>query len=112
MRPAYCDKHGPQPFTQTSPKLAEKISAISSVSEVDIRRIEIDSGGKSFQYLVDVEFLKRFMLPVDQDIVVLRNCNKGLKQLNDRLIIQKITKEMKWVCPLCFNNNVLQLNTR
>jgi len=101
VRPAYCEKHGTQSFVQTSPKLAEESFDSSAVDATDIRSLEIHSSGKIFRYVVDVEFLKGFMHPSDRITIILKDRDKALKQLNDRLLVQRITNEMKWICPLC-----------
>jgi len=101
MKPAFCEKHGVQQFVMTSPLLAAAITQGESIKETDLRRLQIESLGKTFEYFVDREFLDEFMIAPDKRILILKDRDKPSKQLNDRLIIQKIVREMKWVCPVC-----------
>ncbi|WP_151638235.1 hypothetical protein [Noviherbaspirillum aerium] len=103
MKPAYCQKHGVQSFIQTSPRLAEEISGTGSVDDEEIRILQIISSEKTFEYMVDTEFLKGFRLPLEPHTAALKDRDKSVKQLNDRLLVQQVTNEMKWVCPLCLN---------
>ena len=99
MGPKYCVKHGFQPFISTSPRLAEAISSNQSVTHDDIRYLDFDLFGRNFRETVDPTFLENFGLPSHRGVVVLKDRDKNAKQLNDRLLIQKITKEMISVCP-------------
>lgn len=103
MKPAFCEKHGVQQFIMTSPRLAAAITQDESIKETDLRELQIETLGKTFEYFVDREFLDNLMIASGERILILKDRDKASKQLNDRLIIQKIVREMKWVCPVCLN---------
>jgi hypothetical protein len=103
MKPAFCEKHGVQKFVLSSPRLAAAIAQDESIKETDLRRLQIESLGKTFEYFVDREFLDNLLIASEEQILNLKDRDKKSKQLNDRLIIQKIVREMKWVCPVCLS---------
>lgn len=107
MKPAFCEKHGVQQFVITSPKLAAAITRSELIEEADLRKLQIDSFGKTFEYFVDSGFLSEFKIVSDEPTVILKDRDKASKKLNDRLIIQKIVREMKWVCPICLKTIIL-----
>ena len=104
MKPAFCEKHGIQQFIITSPRLAAAIAAGKLVEATDIRKLQIESLGKTFEYFVDREFLKGFQFDSNHQILTLKDRDTASKQLNDRLVIQKIVAKMEWVCPVCLKN--------
>jgi hypothetical protein len=106
MKPAFCEKHGVQQFVIASPRLAAAISLGKLIEATDIRKIKIEYLGKKFEYFVDSEFLKEFKIDLNEPTIILKDRDKASKQLNDRLIIQKIAAGMKWVCPVCLNTIV------
>jgi hypothetical protein len=102
-KPAFCKKHNVQSFVQTSPRLAEAIENNEYLSTDKIVTLKILSYGKIFEYKIDIAFVNELdIIPVDGE-VMLRDRDKKEKKMNDRLIIQKITREMKWVCPICLS---------
>jgi len=103
MKPAFCKKHNVQSFIQTSPRLADAIEYRENLSMDEIFTLRILSYGKIFEYKIDNTFVKEFnFAPVD-GVVMLRDRDKTEKKMNDRLLIQKTTHAMKWVCPLCLS---------
>lgn len=104
MRPAFCEKHGAQQFVMTSPRIAAAIVRGQSIKETELRKLQIESLGKTFEYFVDSEFLDKLKIASDERTLILKDRDKRAKQLNDRLIIQKIVREMKWVCPVCLKS--------
>lgn len=102
-KPAPCLKHGVQPFVQTSPRLAEAIEFSNHLNSDQIVTLKILSYGKIFEYKIDVAFVYEFnIIPVEGE-VMLRDRDREEKKLNDRLLVQKITRAMKWVCPICLS---------
>jgi len=102
-KPAFCKKHNAQPFVQTSPRLAEAIENNDCLSPDDVVTLKILSYGKIFEYKIDSDFVNEFnIIPVDGE-VMLRDRDKQEKKLNDRLLVQKITRAMKYVCPICLS---------
>lgn len=103
MRPAVCEKHGVQQFIITSPRLATAIARGKLTEATDIRKLKIESLGKTFEYFVDSKFLEEFQIDLNKPTIILKDRNKASQKLNDRLIIQKIVAGMRWVCPVCLN---------
>jgi hypothetical protein len=102
-KPAFCKKHNVQLFIQTSPRLADAIECTEYFNSDEIVRLKILSHGEIFEYKIDRTFVNELsMIPVD-DEVILRDRDEKEKKLNDRLLIQKITRAMKWVCPVCLS---------
>jgi hypothetical protein len=106
MKPGLCEKHGAQRFTLTSPKLSAAAVRGEWIQAAGIRKLQIVSLNKNLEYLVDCGFLREFHINIYNSTIVLKDRDKTFKQLNDRLIIQKITGRMKWVCPACLNSIV------
>ncbi|UOD30429.1 hypothetical protein INH39_01330 [Massilia violaceinigra] len=103
---APCEKHGIQWFITTSPKLATAIDNSESVSIEEIRIVQIDSDGMIFKNTVDAGFLEELSLPFTHAVVCLKDRDKSAKQLYDRILILKMRKEMKWVCPACLRDSL------
>ena len=102
-KPAFCKKHNVQLFIQTSPRLTEAIEYNKKLNPDEIVKLKILSYGKIFEYKIDRTFANELsMIPVD-DEVILGERDEKEKKLNDRLLIQKITRAMKWVCPVCLS---------
>ena len=103
MKPAFCKKHNVQSFIQTSPRLAEAIEYRENLSIDEVIILKILSYEKIFEYKIDSTFVKEFNFVPVCGVVVLRDRDKKEKKMNDRLLIQKATGAMKWVCPLCLS---------
>ena len=109
MKLGYCDKHGFQPFVVTSPRLVHAVLHDDLIMEDEICSFKIIEYDRTFDYFVDVGFLKNFEIALTIEPLILKDRDKILKKMNDRLIIQKIIKEMKWVCQECFKNGLIVL---
>lgn len=103
MNSGICEKHGIQKFVLTSPRLAAAVAEGNLVKKTYLLKFRIDSLDKIFEYTVDRQFLKEFQLDLRDLEITLQDRSKISKQLNDRLTIRKLLKEMKWVCPVCLN---------
>jgi hypothetical protein len=103
MKPAFCKKHNVQSFIQTSPRLAEAIEYKVNLNIDEVVTLKILSYGKIFEYKIDNTFANEFNLAHVDGVVMLRDRDKTEKKMNDRLLIQKVTRAMKWVCPLCLS---------
>lgn len=111
-KPAFCKKHNVQSFILTSPRLAEAIEYRENLSIDGIVTLKILSYGKIFEYKIDDMFVKEFNFnPVD-GVVMLHDREKTEKKMNDRLLIQKVTRSMKWVCPLCLSEVFMKGNRK
>jgi hypothetical protein len=102
-KPAFCKIHKVQSFILTSPRFAEAIEHRENLSTDEVITLKIHSYGKIYDYKIDDAFIKEFNLSPVDDEVILRDREKTEKKLNDRLLIQKITRAMKYVCPLCLS---------
>lgn len=109
MKPAYCQKHGATNHTITSPRLDDAIAQGGSFDQDKICVLQIESDKGLSEYLVDEEFLSKFALVPANKVVRLRDREKDLRRLNDRLLIRRIVKEMRWVCSVCLHE-LLQSN--
>lgn len=98
---AYCEKHKRAGHVLTSPKLVAAAKNNEPVDGADIRYIQFNSTDGSYQNPVDLDFFEKLGFPADQSIVELNDRDKSSNQLNDRIVIVKITKEMRGVCPDC-----------
>lgn len=56
-----------------------------------------------FETTVDAGFLEELGLPVNHAVVRLKDRDKSAMQLNDRILLLKIRKELKWVCSVCLH---------
>ncbi len=108
MNSGICEKHGTQKFVLTSPRLAAALAEGKLTKETDLLELKINSLDKIFEYTVDREFLKDFQFNLYDREVTLQDRSKISKQLNDRLTIRKLLREMKWVCPVCLNKIISQ----
>lgn len=98
-----CEKHADHYFVWTSPGLAEAISHSRAVSRDKIHYLYWNFGGHDLEYVVDSAFLEKFGMPSNQSVVVLKDRNKELEQLNDRLLILQARKVLERVCPVCLD---------
>jgi hypothetical protein len=110
MKPAFCKKHNIQTFIQTSLRLAEAIECKENLSVDEVIILKILSYGKIYEYKIDNTFANEFNLSPVDGVVMLRDRDKTEKKMNDRLLIQKVTREMKWVCPLCLSETLEKRN--
>lgn len=101
MKPAYCEKHGVEQFVLTSPRLADAIKLNEYFCSDEILKLKIESSEGCSDFFIDIELLKKFKLSEVDRVVTLHDRDKPKNILNDRLLIQKIIRYMKWVCPLC-----------
>lgn len=98
-----CDKHGYHYFVSTSPGLAKAISSKRAVAREEIRHLQFDFDKRNLDYVVDCAFLEKLGMPLDQAVVVLKDRNTEMKQLNDRLLILQAMKALERVCPVCLD---------
>jgi hypothetical protein len=103
MKPAFCKIHNVQAFIQTSPRLAEAIEYRENLSIDEVVSLKILSYGEIYEYKIDYTFVKEFNFALVDGVVMLRDRDKTENKMNDRLLIQKVTRAMKWVCPLCLS---------
>jgi excinuclease UvrABC helicase subunit UvrB len=102
MKPAYCDKHGVQNYQLTSPLLADAISQNKKIDKTLIIHLLVKSRDSETDYLVDVDYLKNYIdFPDTENKLLLVDRDKTTRQSNDRLVIQNILRNMRWVCPRC-----------
>ena len=106
MGPALCNIHGVHEYTLTSPLISFAIEQKESLKGVTICTLKIESYGKVFEYYVDYDFLQNIGMPIRNNSIYLKDRNKVIKQLNDRLIILSTVKEMKNVCPICLQESI------
>lgn len=99
----FCEKHRGSRFILTSPKFAAAIKSKESIDPDDIRYFRFTSKGLGGRNPVDTAFLEQFGFSANNSVVVLENRDLEAKQLNDRLLMQKILKEMQSVCCACLD---------
>ena len=102
-KPAFCKKHDVQSFILTSPRFAEAVERRENLSVDEVLTLRIHSYGKIYEYKIDDTFMEEFSLSPADGAVILYDREKTKKKLNDRLLIQKITRAMKYVCPVCLS---------
>ncbi|MFT3930601.1 MAG: hypothetical protein QM709_09945 [Spongiibacteraceae bacterium] len=105
-KPVFFSVHGAQWFTSTSPPLFELVCRGGKAPGMRLSKLVVESFGRVNEYTVDDEFLKGFGLISENGVISLRDRDKSKKLMNDRLVIQKIFREVKWVCPLCLKEAV------
>lgn len=89
-------------LTGSSPLLARMAMGEESVRRVALVSFNVESSKGVKRYTVDSDFFELFRkLPAEGEVVKFVERTRQLKQLNDRLVIQKIRKNMLAVCPLC-----------
>lgn len=106
-KPAHCKRHGVQPFVMTSPLFSRIIENNGPTNAYDFCEFRIESLGEVFEYIVDGDFLQKFMGGSMRQVITLKDRDKTAKEMNDRLIIQRIVREMEWVCSKCFQKIIL-----
>lgn len=111
MKPAFCDRHKMQNFVLTSPSLAAVVKGDQDIFVGEIAQLTIYSFGKEFRYFVDFKFLNSFDIVPENGVVLLYDKDKLNRKMNDRLLIQKLTIEMKWVCPVCLSEKVEEIGS-
>ncbi|MEJ2610103.1 MAG: hypothetical protein P8179_08425 [Candidatus Thiodiazotropha sp.] len=106
MGPGICEKHGSQNYVLTSPLLEKAIIDGKQIQKTKLIQFKVESFDLDgeFNYVVDIEFLSKFMGVSSDQVVILKDRDKASKQLNDRLLIQEILREMKHVCPVCLKD--------
>ena len=106
MGPANCNIHGIQAYVSTSPKLATAIKNKEFIKSSELAKIIIYSPdlARIFEHIVDANFVKSFVNnKIKTSELILIDRNKSNKKQNDRLLVQHILKELKWVCPVCLS---------
>ena len=103
MKPAFCKKHNVQSFIQTSPRFAQAIENRENLSKDEVATLRILSRGEVFDYKIDNTLVNEFNFSPVDGVVILRDRDAPGGRLNDRLLVQKVTRTMKWVCPLCLS---------
>ncbi|RII29607.1 MAG: hypothetical protein CXR30_12040 [Geobacter sp.] len=111
MGPAQCKIHGVHEFTLTSPLISFAIEQKDALKNIIICPIKIESYGKVFEYYVDSHFLQQFGIQIDNHFIYFKDRNKETKQLNDRLIIRRIIRDMISVCPICLQVVISELSS-
>lgn len=101
MRPAHCNAHAAQSFVPTSPLLAALVEKKKGIGGEEVCKIRIRSFGRDFEILVDRQFFGEFFDASTCSEVILVDRDREQNKLNDRLLIQKITSRLQWVCPVC-----------
>lgn len=101
MKPGICPIHGVTNLVLSSPRLAESITNDKGVRDFKIIRLHIDSYDRDSTILVDDTFALAMNLSVSRDDVYLRDRSVVSKDLRDRLLIQKLIKQMVWTCQIC-----------
>ncbi|NHZ98335.1 MULTISPECIES: hypothetical protein [Massilia] len=102
----YCEKHGEHLFVWTSPRLAEAIANSRPVPHEEIRHLHWNYAGRDSDRVVDAAYLVNLGIPANDAVVVLKDRDEQMKQLNDRLLIMRIRKELQRVCPFCLDRMV------
>jgi IMP dehydrogenase/GMP reductase len=108
MGPVICSKHGKLVYTITSALIAEAIKADKTVAMLDAKIVEVtidsmEEFGRIEKYYFDAVFLEeKLHVKVEQQLTLVDRSKKN-KQLNDRLLINKIFKPggTVYVCPKC-----------
>ncbi|MEJ8851923.1 hypothetical protein [Variovorax rhizosphaerae] len=103
MKPAICEKHGAQAFVMTSPILRDALVNESPIDRAILREIHITSDEKSSILIVDAEFLEKHTSFDKKTKIHLKDRSVAQKKMNDRLMIQKVYKDLVWVCPICLS---------
>ena len=98
---APCRIHGKEIFFPMSEDFASKVSLGKKIDKDTFAIIEITSEHGKNRYIFSKEYLKRFQIEYPDNLVKLRNRDKVNKKLNNRLVIQQLMKEVKWVCSKC-----------
>ena len=99
-----CEIHKNRHFVSVSPYFAEAVGQGKKINRKERRYIKIETDGKIYTYNVDIEFFKKFFPDEKGDTVMLYDRDFERKQLNDRILIVKIDKEFRKVCPECLEN--------
>ncbi|WP_043318577.1 hypothetical protein [Microbulbifer sp. HZ11] len=104
---AHCRIHGGQKFIPLSADFVKKLNFDEPIYKQDLAVLEVLNRGNKFQYLVSKACLEKFGVSAQREKVTLVDRDKQKQCLNDRLVIQKLMKEIQWVCPICFRGKLL-----
>ena len=99
----FCEKHRRQGLVITSPKFVAAAKRKEFVDPADIRYINIHSDGRMTRNPVDRAFFEKLGFPVEHFFVILHDRDKIAMQLNDRILVLKIKKEMAGICSDCLD---------
>lgn len=99
----FCEKHPRQGLVLTSPKFVASAKCNEFVGSDDIRYINIHSDGRMGRNPVDRVFFEKLGFPVEHFFVILHDRDKIARQLNDRMLVLKIKREMAGICTDCLD---------
>ena len=102
MGPRICEIHGRQNHDAlVSPKISASMEEAEIEQGLSLRQIVIVSEEKRWSYWVNEAFIHEFIPAASDKEIVLYDRSKKAKELRDRLLMRKIIKAMKRVCPAC-----------
>lgn len=96
-----CEKHSSAINALVSPYLFKAVAQGSKINRKEQRFIRVEGEGGFSRFVVDKDFFEKYFPDAKENSVVLRDRNIKLKQLNDRVLIVKIEKELRLVCSEC-----------
>lgn len=99
-----CEIHKTSRSVVVSPYFSGAVVQGKKINKKERRFIKIESYGKIYTNIVDIDFFKKFFPDEKSDSVTLHDRNMDLKQLNDRVLIVKMRKEYQHVCPECLED--------
>ncbi|MBS9426371.1 MULTISPECIES: hypothetical protein [Photorhabdus] len=97
----YCDKHDMPHTFSVSKRIAELIDRRESIQTKDIKKIYIDSVENSSEIWIDNDMFEKYFPNVTENKVILKDRHKHLHEMNDRLLIKEIDREIFSVCRKC-----------
>lgn len=106
MSPFLCKKHGMQTLVLTSPEFSERTKSCKKIKKSEALLLTIKHVDSDSTYYIDFNFFNEFIPERNKENLILLDRNRSKKELNDRLIIQKILKEMVSVCPECLKESI------
>lgn len=106
----FCPVHKCELNFFVSSVLYEKIQKNIQINAFDIAYIVVETeGNKCLKHAVDKKFFEKYFSCVNESIVYLKDRNRNTKEMNDRLVIKRIEKELYPVCKKCFQSLLIDV---
>ncbi|MBD2780195.1 hypothetical protein [Xenorhabdus szentirmaii] len=97
---SFCYKHEIPYTSHVSKQVAQWVSNGEEIKG-NIRYIYIESTEERRKIVVDNVMFEKYFPGIKENSVTIKDRNKPLREMNDRLLVRKITQELSSVCRQC-----------
>ncbi|MBD2822339.1 hypothetical protein ID852_16955 [Xenorhabdus sp. 42] len=96
----FCHKHDIPHIFPVSKQVAQWVSNGEEIKG-NIRYIYIESTEEIRKTIIDNALFEKYFPGIKENSVTIKDRNKPLREMNDRLLVRKITQELSSVCRQC-----------